>query len=797
MFHSHSEPLIMYLTIKYSDIASAEENAMNKRIITTLLFSFALIITSCDFLPNSSFSSSDIGSNTSSTSEVSSSSVEPSSSIEPSSSSIIPSSSSNKPSSSIYSSSSKKSSSTSYDPNVDPDDLWQENDQNEEGYDTNLPTKSGPQYEKYSYRPVIETQIPEITISLSYDPSFGRIPNMSETYLTTAARLNKGDYYGCTVTVSNYDGEDLGIVDKNCEIKVRGNYTANYAKKPFRLKFENKTPMPGFDGSFKNWVLLAEVKDQSLQRNSYAFYLSKLLLESEGLYVSDFRPVELYFIDGTGSRQYWGSYILAEQQEVKSDRIDITDISDMPSEDGIEGNYTGTDIGYFFEYDAYYHEEGPSGDPNFTMNYFNNSFRRFNSTSYSNPTQTGYTIKSNLSGKDKTKQLSFIKSYMENVYQILYRATYNDQAYVFNDTFTAISPSNSLTPREAIGRVIDINSLVGTYIYSEVVCDPDIDWSSFYMDVDFGPTAKDNLLRFEAPWDFDSCFAVRRDYPTSPTGYYAAYAINPWLGVIVNNDWFMDLVKDKYRDLYKYDLLKDTVDFLENTANNPIYETMYVRNIQRWGANDMTGEVRNELRNFTSQKQHSNWLRNWILTRLNWLSNEWLDGYNVVTHEKLSPGQLGDLSIGNIALKTNGTKYRYEAEDAVYESPIAVRVNRPETNASNDSYLGDISQNIGKTITFKVTATQRKQCYLVAAVAAKGSDIPFSDMFIITVNNHPLNHRNIVIPGVPNYTWHDWVEVDIYSFWMEAGENTIVFTSGSNSTNFDYIDLYSKDILTF
>ena len=175
----------------------------------------------------------------------------------------------------------------------------------------------------------------------------------------------------------------------------------------------------------------------------------------------------------------------------------------------------------------------------------------------------------------------------------------------------------------------------------------------------------------------------------------------------------------------------------------------------------MTGEVQR----VKHQKQHSNWLRNWILTRLNWLSNEWLDGYNVVTHEKLSPGQLGDLSIGNIALKTNGTKYRYEAEDAVYESPIAVRVNRPETNASNDSYLGDISQNIGKTITFKVTATQRKQCYLVAAVAAKGSDIPFSDMFIITVN-HPLNHRNIVILAFLT-TWHDWVEVDIFFRWRQ------------------------------
>ena len=46
----------------------------------------------------------------------------------------------------------------------------------------------------------------------------------------------KVDYIDCTITTSNCE-DDYVLEDTACEIKVRGNYTLNYDKKPLRLKF--------------------------------------------------------------------------------------------------------------------------------------------------------------------------------------------------------------------------------------------------------------------------------------------------------------------------------------------------------------------------------------------------------------------------------------------------------------------------------------------------------------------------------------------------------------------------------
>ena len=67
----------------------------------------------------------------------------------------------------------------------------------------------------------------------------------------------------------------------------------------------------------------------------------------------------------------------------------------------------------------------------------------------------------------------------------MYNAAYNNEAYVFNDTFTEISKTDEITPREAIEAVIDVQSLVSTYIISEIACDADVAKSSFYMDCSF------------------------------------------------------------------------------------------------------------------------------------------------------------------------------------------------------------------------------------------------------------------------------------------------------------------------
>lgn len=48
-----------------------------------------------------------------------------------------------------------------------------------------------------------------------------------------------------------------------------------------------------------------------------------------------------------------------------------------------------------------------------------------------------------------------------------------------------------------------------------------------------------------------------------------------------------------------------------------------------------------------------------------------------------------------------------------------------------------------------------------------------------------------------NNNWYDWVTLNLNSSWLEEGENVIVITSKSNATNFDYLEIYSKDTLSW
>ena len=676
---------------------------------------------------------------------------------------------------------------------IDRDDLWNEDTPSgDTDVDKDLPAKEGEKYDSYKYDPIVEGYVPKMTVTLTTQDD-GQVPALNNTYIVNASKNNKGDYYKCTVGLTNPETNEEVLPAKACQIKVRGNYTVNYRKKPLRLKFDKKLAMPGFSGQFKNWVLLADVKDHSMMRNAISFYLGQRILGSDGLYSSNFRPVELYFIDNSGVEQYWGSYLLCEQQEIKAGRVDITDVGDIKGTDGVKGNYNGTDIGYFFEFDGYYSEEGPTGDPTFTVNYNNHaSYRTINGNSVT-PNQVGYTMKGDLSGDDNSAQKAFISSYVENVYRIMYNATFNNTFYKFNDTYTALVIDPTLTCEQAIRNVIDVNSLADTYIISELSCDPDVNWSSFYLDVDFGATAKDHLLRFEAPWDFDSCYAVRSgNYCISGEGYYAAASANPWLSLLNNNEWFMDIVKTKYNELYGYDILKDTLDFILDRAADADYVAMYKRNFDKWGTNDETHEVRSELAALQTQAEHARALHDWLYTRMNWLSKTWLKGYDVKTHQKVASYQ----SHGNTALLTNARAQRFEAELSNYGN-CAVRgasVGGNGYGASNEGYLGQVNNG---SIIFNVHANKHKQAYLRVCVAQQSSNIQFGSLFTIKVNGQALKISNdVILPGKPNMSWHDWYAVDINSFWLNEGNNVIEFVIVSG-TNFDYIDIFSKDTLTW
>jgi hypothetical protein len=165
-------------------------------------------------------------------------------------------------------------------------------------------------------------------------------------------------YEACKVTVTDAD-QNMLLNGIDAEVKVRGNWTTVYDKKPLRIKFTEKQNLLGLNGGaeFKNWVLLAGAKDISLSRDKAAFQLAKALYAEDGFYAADAQFAEVK-ING----EYWGVYLLTEQQEAKKNRVNIS----TPKQDETD-IYTG----YFLEFDGYYYAEDPMQQ--FKMDYAGNA----------------------------------------------------------------------------------------------------------------------------------------------------------------------------------------------------------------------------------------------------------------------------------------------------------------------------------------------------------------------------------------------------------------------------------------
>ena len=454
----------------------------------------------------------------------------------------------------------------------------------------------------YIYDPMIYSEPARIDIrSDARDYFVPRVTNVEMSW------REEWDYVDATISVSNCDDDEV-LEDIAAQVKVRGNFTSCYIKKPYRIKFSKKQNMLGLNGGekFKNWVLLADWKDSSMLRNATAFYLGKVILGSDGYYSSDYRPVELY-ING----DYRGMYLLCEQQQVNAGRIEI----DEPA-----SGYTGTDIGYLVEYDSYYEQEAEL--ERFAISYYGDASNTF--------AQKGYSIKNDVYSRSQNE---FIKNYIEKAYEICYRAVNGGGYYQFNSDFTRIIPSSATSAEEVVADVLDIDSLVDSYMLQEIVCDYDIAWSSFYMDVDMSETGE-KLLRFEAPWDFDSAFGLR--CMPDGRGLFAAngasnnFFKNPWLTLLVNEDWFAERVHYKWYELMKYDAFPYA--FYQILDASDFYKDNYAANFNRWGGSlDTTEEPYANIRQFKTERQAAEYLYDWLYNRLVYLNRIWGDGSEFYT----------------------------------------------------------------------------------------------------------------------------------------------------------------------
>lgn len=133
-----------------------------------------------------------------------------------------------------------------------------------------------------------------------------------------------------------------------CGVRLRGNTTQEYPKKPFAIKLTSKASVLGMP-EHKRWVLLANWLDHSMIRNTVAFDIAHAIesaVKSNNLAQGIPWNVHGYNVELVVDGHYVGNYYLCEQIKIDGNRLNIKkpyDAEDNPA--------AFADCGYLLEFD--------------------------------------------------------------------------------------------------------------------------------------------------------------------------------------------------------------------------------------------------------------------------------------------------------------------------------------------------------------------------------------------------------------------------------------------------------------
>lgn len=153
------------------------------------------------------------------------------------------------------------------------------------------------------------------------------------------------------MAVYNADGS-VDMKEASCGIRLRGNSTQKFPKKPFAMKLVSKASVLGMP-KHKRWVLLANWMDRTMLRNAVAFEVAH---QTENAYADGlgWNP-HGYSVEVIMDGRHVGNYFLCEQIKIDGDRVDIKDCIEDIIGDG-NANPTMADCGYLLEFDDNYDE---------------------------------------------------------------------------------------------------------------------------------------------------------------------------------------------------------------------------------------------------------------------------------------------------------------------------------------------------------------------------------------------------------------------------------------------------------
>jgi len=341
-------------------------------------------------------------------------------------------------------------------------------------------------------------------------------PKSKEEYVNASFKIYncENEEYNFSVDMAENYGDENSV-----GIRLRGNSTKNARKKPFRIKFDKKKSVLGFEKN-KSWVLLADYFDQSYIRNYTAFSIASYFNNL------DFTPHPNHvalLLNGN----FQGLYLLCEQIDEKSGRTNVDEDFNVE---------TDTNFPFLVEMDDRANLEGITGIDNFYVEDFE-------------PVEIKYPESDERDLKNGDDVVyNYINEYINAVFTT-----------IKTGVKISVSFKNQLVGLEDL---VNIDSLVDYYLVNEIMHNSDSIYKSIYMH-----KTKDGLMNFGPVWDFDYSLADNFIVPYEES--YIESANNLFIAkrsaifkLLLQNETFYNKVTNRFNEL-KYSIL----NIAENLKN--------------------------------------------------------------------------------------------------------------------------------------------------------------------------------------------------------------------------------------
>ena len=417
---------------------------------------------------------------------------------------------------------------------------------------------------------------------------------------------DKVNYIESIVTIIGADGS---ILQDTAGLRLRGNASINFPKKPYRLKFNTKHKVLDSPAKAKNWTLINNYGDKTLMRNIVAFHVSEVCRMP---YTPFCRPVDV-LVNG----EYKGCYQLCDKIEVKKGRVSIDEMT--PAD--LAGNALSG--GYLWEIDGYANQE-PS------------------------PYYSPHGVPVTLHSPDNDEIVPAQRSYFENYYRTMENAVYKSSA---NDT----------TWRE----YLDYTTFARYFLTNEVCGNPDMLWSCYMY------KKRGDQKAYTGPvWDFDIAFDNDyRIYPASNhTQFIFAGASNAetFTRHIVYAD---QRTRDEMTEYWHQarNLGIDTLSlltFVDNTAR--ALDASQRLNFMRWPI--LSQNVHMNPVALGSYEAEVDRLKNFLCMRIDWMDRKLgytrrpLEGSTAVDNQQINDNCRKIIRNGQLLIIRNGVEYTVTGE---------------------------------------------------------------------------------------------------------------------------------------